>query len=216
MDKENEISPLSSPNNTECTICKKHFKSSRGLSRHKSIVRKYNETPAGQEKIPNFLINKLKENIVYLIHRRLSKNSKNTGLQTVFMACPVELFKVIFKNYIHYYTKKTGALKCVFRDSTGYQELAGVFNNSNWGVKYHTQKQQTYVQLVPSCGYLRENPLIKLRQKKAALTTKKKSRYPYGEVIIEWKQKKDTDAKGNDCQGGFIYIHFFVSKKLFA
>ena len=119
-------------NNTECTICKKHFKSSRGLSQHKAIVRKYNETPAGQEKIPNFLINKFKENIVYLIHRRLCKNSKNTGLQTVFMACPVELFKVIFKNYIHYYTKRTGALKCVFRDFTGYQELAGVFNNSNW------------------------------------------------------------------------------------
>ena len=83
MDKENEISPPSSPNNTECTICKKHFKSNCGLSRHKSIVRKYNETPASQEKIPNFLINKFKENIVYLIHRRLSKNSKNTGLQTV-------------------------------------------------------------------------------------------------------------------------------------
>ncbi|PKY50957.1 hypothetical protein RhiirA4_467740 [Rhizophagus irregularis] len=108
MNKENEIPP-SLPfiviNNTECII------------------------PVGQEKIPGFLINKFKENIIYLIHRCLGK--KNTGLQTVSIDCPVDLFKEIFKNYIHYYTKRTGALKCVFRGSTGYQELSSIFNDPN-------------------------------------------------------------------------------------
>ncbi|PKC55998.1 hypothetical protein RhiirA1_474686 [Rhizophagus irregularis] len=177
MNKENEIPPLPFIiiNNTECIICKKIFKSSRGLFQHKNIIRKYNKIPAGQEKIPSFLINKFKENIVYLIHRRLGK--KNTGLQTVSMDCPVDLFKEIFKNYIHYYTKRTGALKCVFCGSTGYQELS------------------------------KENPLNKLQLKKAI----KNPKYSYGELIVEWKQKKDIDAKQNVRNGGFVYIHFFVS-----
>ncbi|CAB5311043.1 unnamed protein product [Rhizophagus irregularis] len=95
MNNEDEIPPLPFIiiNNTECIVCKKSFKSSRGLFQHKNIIRKYNEIPARQEKIPSFLINKFKENIVYLIHRRLGK--KNTGLQTVSMDCPVDLFKEI-------------------------------------------------------------------------------------------------------------------------
>jgi hypothetical protein len=210
MNKENEIPPLPFIviNNTECIVCKKKFKSSRGFFQHKSIIRKFNEIPAGQEKIPSFLINKFKENIVYLIHRRLGK--KNTSLQMVSMDCPVDLFKEIFKNYIHYYTKRTGSLKCVFRGSTGYQELSSIFNNSNWGVKYHQQNQQTFIQL--NSQNQEENPLNKLRLKKAT----KNPKYSYGEVIVEWKQKKDIDAKKNVCNGGFVYIHFFVSRGLFV
>ena len=143
MNKENEISlsglePFIFINNTECIICKKHFKFSCSLFRHKSIVRKYSKIPVDQEKIPNFLINKFKENIVYLIHRRLNK--KNNGLQTVFLACPVELFKNIFKNHIHFFTKKTGLLKFIFCGPTAYKKLADILNNSNWRVKHHPQK----------------------------------------------------------------------------
>ncbi|GBB84591.1 hypothetical protein RclHR1_11160007 [Rhizophagus clarus] len=203
--------PLVVIDNTKCRVCEKHFNSSRGLTRHMNMIRKYNEIPKGQEKIPEFLINKFKEDIVYLIHQRLGKNSRNTGLQSISMACPVSLYKVIFRSYIHYHTKKTGAFKCIFRGTTGYQELTSIFNNPNWGVKCHTQKQQTYVQLGPLCSKLQENPLLKLR-KQLALNTRKNSRrskYPYGEVIIEWKRKTDIDAKGNVCCGGFLYIHFF-------
>ncbi len=222
MNKENEVKastsilpnipplPFIFINNTECIVCKKRFKSSRGLFQHKSIIRKYNEIPARQKEIPNSLINNFKESIIYLIHRHLGKNSKNNGLQTVSVACPKDLFKVIFKNYIHYYTKKTGALKCVFRGPAGYQELACIFNYNNWGIKHHSQGQQTYIQMTPCC---KENPLIKLRQKKAI---KKNSRYSHGDVVIEWKQKKDIDDKENICYGGFAYIHFFVARKLFV
>ncbi|GES88524.1 hypothetical protein GLOIN_2v1783866 [Rhizophagus clarus] len=81
MNKERELPPLPFIiiNNTECFVCKKNFKSIRGFFQHKSIIRKYNKIPEGQEKIPSFLINKFKETIVYLIHRRLGK--KNTGYQ---------------------------------------------------------------------------------------------------------------------------------------
>lgn len=213
-------SPLIIINNNQCTICKKYFKSSRGFSRHMSIIQKYNEIPFDQEKVPDFLINKFKEDIIYLIHTRLSKNSKNTSLQVISMACPVSLYKLIFKGYIHYYKKRTGTLRCIFRGPAGYQELTSIFNNPNWGVKYYPHNQQTFVQLSSSSySQLQENPLFKLRQQKSAIATKKnfhKSRYPYGEVVIEWKQKKDIDAKGNVCQGGFIYIHFFVSRKMFV
>ncbi|GES86599.1 hypothetical protein GLOIN_2v1809092 [Rhizophagus clarus] len=210
MNKERELPPLPFIiiNNTECFVCKKNFKSIRGFFQHKSIIRKYNKIPEGQEKIPSFLINKFKETIVYLIHRRLGK--KNTGLQTVSIDCPVDLFKKIFENYIHYYTKKTGALKCVFRGSTGYQELSSILNNPNWGVKYHQQNQKTFVQL--SNQNQEENPPNKLRLKKAT----KNPKYSYGEVIIKWKGKKDIDAKKNVCNGGFVYIHFFVSRGLFV
>ncbi|RGB23310.1 hypothetical protein C1646_728785, partial [Rhizophagus diaphanus] len=185
MNKEDEIPPLPFIiiNNTECIVCKKSFKSSRGFFQHKNIIRKYNEIPARQEKIPSFLINKFKGNIIYLIYRRLEK--KNTGLQTVSMDCPVDLFKEIFKNYIYYYTKRTGALKCIFHRSTGYQELSNIFDDSNWGVKYYQQNQKTFVQL--SSQNQEESPLSKLRLKKAI----KNPKYSYGEFIVKWKQKKD-------------------------
>ncbi|RGB28241.1 hypothetical protein C1646_768093 [Rhizophagus diaphanus] len=128
---------------------------------------------------------------------------------TVSMNCPVGLFKEIFKNYIHYYTKKTGVLKCVFRGSTGYQELSSIFDDSNWGVKYYQQNQKTFVQL--DSQKQEENPLNKIRLKKA----KKNPKYSYGELIVEWKEKKDIDAKKNVRIGGFVYIHFFVSRGLF-
>ena len=73
-------SPLPITNEFKCTVCKKQFKSKHGLSHHKSIVRKYNETPE-QEKIPDFLTDKFKEDIVYLIYQHLNKSSKNVGLQ---------------------------------------------------------------------------------------------------------------------------------------
>jgi len=182
------LSPLPITNDFKCTVCKKQFKSKRGLSHHKSIVRKFNET-SEQEKI-----------------------------QVVSMACPRSLFQEIFKNHIHYSIKRTGALKCIFRDSTGYQELADILKNTNWGVKKYLQGQQTYVQLSSHNQLREENPLIKLRQQKAILMNirSRKPRYSYGEVTVEWKQKKDIDAEGNVCQGGFMILHFFVSKKMFC
>ncbi|GBB89335.1 hypothetical protein RclHR1_01600007 [Rhizophagus clarus] len=139
MDATPPPSPLPITNEFKCMVCEKQFKSKRGLSRHKSIICKYNETTE-QEKIPDFLTDKFKEDIVYLIHKHLNKSLKNVGLQVVSMACPRSLFQEIFKNYIHYSIKQTGVLKCIFRGSTGYQELANILKNENWGVKHFLQR----------------------------------------------------------------------------
>ena len=80
MDTTHPPSPLPITNEFKCTICEKQFKSKCGLSHHKSIVRKYNETHE-QDKIPVFLADKFKESIVYLIHQNLGKSSKNVGLK---------------------------------------------------------------------------------------------------------------------------------------
>ena len=138
MDMTPPPSPLPITNEFKCTVCKKQFKSKRDLFHHKSIVLKYNKT-LEQEKIPDFLTDKFKEDIVYLIHRHLNKNSKNVGLQVVSMACPRSLFQKIFKYYIHFSIKRTGALKCIFCGSTGYQELADILKSANWRVKHYLQ-----------------------------------------------------------------------------
>ena len=92
------LTPLPTTNEFKCVVCEKQFTSSRSLSRHKNTIQKYNEIFA-EEKIPDFLVNKFKEDIIYLIHRRLNKNSKNVGLQTISITCPRSLFKAIF-NYL--------------------------------------------------------------------------------------------------------------------
>ena len=76
------------------------------------------------------------------------------------------------------------------------------------GVKYHQQNQKTFIQL--NGQNQEENPLNKLWLKKAT----KNPKYSYGEVIVEWKQKKDIDAKKNVCNGGFVYISFFCIKRI--
>ena len=109
-------------------------------------------------------------------------------------------------------------MKCIFRDSTGYQELSNILKNANWGVKHYLQGQQTYVQLSSHNQLREENPLFKSRQQNAVLMNirSRKPRYSYGEVTVEWKQTKDIDAEGNVCQGGFMIFHFFVSMKMFC
>ncbi|CAG8571909.1 8702_t:CDS:2 [Racocetra fulgida] len=185
----------------KCSLCQKEFKTNRGLSKHNNTIRKLNELSKEQEKIPDLIVTKIKNDIVYLIHRRLDKNSKNTRLQAVSLTFS----------------------KCIFRGSTRYQELSKILNNTNWGIKYYSQNQKTYVQLVSPHNLSQEqHPLIQCAQEKATNITIKnlkkqvrKPNYPCGDVIIEWRKKKECDAKKNICQAGFIYIHFFMAKKYF-
>ncbi|PKY60769.1 hypothetical protein RhiirA4_484870 [Rhizophagus irregularis] len=190
MDATPPPSPLPITNEFKCTVCEKQFKSKRGLSRHKSIVRKYNETPE-QEKIPDFLTDKFSLSYTSAFKQKFKK----CWLTSCFYGLPQK-----------------------FRGSTGYQELASILKNANWGVKHYLQGQQTYVQLSSHNQLREENPLIKLRKQRAALMNihSRKPRYSYGEVTVEWRQKKDTDAEGNVCEGGFMIFHFFVSKKMFC
>ncbi|PKC53198.1 hypothetical protein RhiirA1_479797 [Rhizophagus irregularis] len=42
--------------------------------------------------------------------------------------------------------------------------------------------------------------------------SRRKLRYKRGEVIIEWKPRREKDAKDNKYEGGFLYIHFWIMK----
>ncbi|CAG8473342.1 15718_t:CDS:2 [Racocetra fulgida] len=106
-----------------------------------------------KKKIPDLIVTKIKNNIVYFIHQQLGKNSKNTGLQAVSLTCPE-------------------ISKCIFCESTGYQELSKILNNTNWGIKDHSQNQKTYVQLVSPYNLSQEqHPLIQRTQEKATNIT---------------------------------------------
>jgi hypothetical protein len=59
--------------------------------------------------------------------------------------------------------------------------LTRIFNNPNWGTT-------NVLQMAPLFNQLQEGPLFKLHQQ--VKSNNRRSRYPYGEVIIEWKQKK--------------------------
>ncbi|CAG8767360.1 6948_t:CDS:2, partial [Gigaspora rosea] len=80
----------------------KEFKTNRGFSRHNNTIRKLNKLSVEQKKIPVSIIAKIKGDIVYSIHRRLGKNSKNTGVS-----------------------------RCIFRGSIGYQELSNILNDQH-------------------------------------------------------------------------------------
>lgn len=51
------------------------------------------------------------------------------------------------------------------------------------------------------------NPLDKKRK---LIHSRRKLRYKRGEVIIEWKPRREKDAKDNKYEGGFLYIHFWI------
>jgi len=33
-------------------------------------------------------------------------------------------------------------------------------------------------------------------------------------VIIEWKPKKEKDAEKNEYEGGFLHMHFWITKRM--
>ena len=45
-------------------------------------------------------------------------------------------------------------------------------------------------------------------------TKSKKSlnKYKHGEMVVEWKRRRDKDAMGNICSAGFIYFHFYTKQ----
>ncbi|CAG8768062.1 13664_t:CDS:1, partial [Ambispora leptoticha] len=156
--------------------CQKEFETNCGFSQHNNTIHKLNKLSVEQKKIPVLIIVSIKGDIVYSIHRRLGKNSKNTGLQAVSLTCPESIFQVIFEGYIHCYNKQTGVSRCIFRGSTGYQELSNILNDANWGVKYYSQGQKTYVQLTPHVISQDQHPLIRCVKEAAAIATVKNSK----------------------------------------
>ncbi|GBC48285.2 hypothetical protein GLOIN_2v1847005 [Rhizophagus irregularis DAOM 181602=DAOM 197198] len=63
--------PLSSPTTSftlhECTVCKALYRSKSGLTRHKTIVQKYNTRHEGLYTLPLEAINEFKAQLVHVI-----------------------------------------------------------------------------------------------------------------------------------------------------
>jgi hypothetical protein len=158
-------------------------------------------------KLPRKFINEFKKTLVLLIHRQLPCHFTKTGLKAVAVACTESQFYATFGGHIHHFSNKSRVYKCIFR---GSDTLAQIFNNTNWGKKCYNGNEITSVVTNLDDVGMEENPLDKKR--KFAIHSQKKSRYKRGEVIIEWKPRQEKDAKGNKCEGGFLHIHFWITK----
>ena len=196
-----------------CSTCKKIFKKQSGLSRHLTIVKKYNTSRNDLESLSEINNKKFKSILIYLIHRKLPNGFRKGGRQLVSLACTEHQFFDIFKGHIHYRNNRN-VYRCIFRGTAGYQALSEILNNPLWGRKFYDDEQQTYVVLFDDLPqHLKNNPLAIAAHCAENISTKRrKSKYSPGEVTIEWKIKAEKDAKENYCEAGFIYMHFWVKQ----
>jgi hypothetical protein len=196
----------------QCSICKKIFKSKRGLSQHQAIIRRYNLSHEGFYKLPKKFINEFKKTLVFLVHRQLPCHYTKMGLKAITVACTKSQFFATFNGHIHHYSNKTCIYKCIFGGPDASSKLAQIFNNTNWGTKfYHGNEETSVLTNLDDMNIEEESPLD--RKRKSAVYTQKKSRYKRGEVVIEWKPRQEKDIKGNKCEGGFLYMHFWITKR---
>ncbi|PKY58637.1 hypothetical protein RhiirA4_480720 [Rhizophagus irregularis] len=171
------VAPIQS--SPQCSVCKKIFKSKRGLTHHEAIVRKYNILHNNFYKLPANFINEFKKTLVFLIHCQLPNYFNKMGMKVVTTA---------------YASSK----------------LAQIFDNENWGTRNYQGGEITLVVTNLDDLDIEENPLS---QKRKLIYLRRKSRYKRGEVIIEWKPKRKKDVIGNKYEGGFLYMHFWITKK---
>ncbi|RGB22722.1 hypothetical protein C1646_730034 [Rhizophagus diaphanus] len=100
---------------------------------------------------------------------------------------------------------------CIFGGPDSSSKLAQIFNNVNWGTKYYNESEMISVVINLDDIDMEKNPLD--RKRKYAINSQKKSRYKRGEVVIEWKPRLEKNARGNKCEGGFLHVHFWITKK---
>ena len=154
----------------QCSICKKILKSKRGLAQHEAIIRKYNHN--NFYKLPVKFINEFKKTLVLLIHRQLPNHFNKMGMKVVTIACTEGQFLATFNGYIHNYSSKTQAYKCIFWGPNAKSKLAQIFNNENWGIKFYHGGETTLVVTNLLELDTEENPLS---QKQKLINSQRKS-----------------------------------------
>ncbi|POG63620.1 hypothetical protein GLOIN_2v1783828 [Rhizophagus irregularis DAOM 181602=DAOM 197198] len=188
------VSPPITPTATcdskfECNVCRKVFKSKSGLTRHHNIVKKYNISRSDLDILPENTTRQFKGILVHYIHKKLPSGYKKLGKQTVSIPATESQFYAVFKDHIHYYSARKNIYKCIFHGVSANQILADILEMQEWGLNFMSNV----------------NVLI---------TKQCKSRYERGQLVVEWKQQKNSDFNGNLTQAGHIYFHFFNSQAM--
>lgn len=178
----------------ECEICRAKYKTKRGLTRHQSIVRKYNIRREGLYVLPSEAIGQFKKDLLYIIGSKLKEHFTHSGRQTLSFPCLESLFFGVFEGHIHYFNKN-GSYQCFFHGPNAYTQLATIFNNQNWGRRFFDNDQQTFVLLFDAQAEKNSN-------------CKKKKGFP--QLTVEWKTKYKKDTKNNQTSAGYMYLNFYT------
>ena len=73
------LSPPSTSQYHECTICKASYRTKAGLTRHKTTVRKYNVQREGLYVLPSEAITEFKAYLVHIIQNKLKVHFSGLG-----------------------------------------------------------------------------------------------------------------------------------------
>ncbi|RIB03462.1 hypothetical protein C2G38_2122956 [Gigaspora rosea] len=128
----------------KCEICEMIYKTKRGLMCHQRIVQKYNIRRKGLYTLPS---QAFKADLVHIIGSKLKEHYSWSGKQTITFPCLESLFFGVFKGHIHYFNRRNYSYKCFFHGLDAYSQLASLFKNQNWGRKFFSNDQQTFILL---------------------------------------------------------------------
>ena len=179
--------------------------------------------------MPEKAIKETRQFLVYHIKEKLKQNSKHVGNINIMVSCTESQFFSVFKGHIHNYYPKTGNYKCIFKGVNSYSTLSHVLEDDNWGAKFFSQYQKTFVlsyQPPPDSSdpdplqesYLCQelDPLQEsdpLQSQILMHTTRKKQTRKLKpiQIIVCWKRKTKSDAHNIIYSSGFVFINFTIS-----
>jgi hypothetical protein len=201
----------------ECAICKILYKTKSGLTRHNTIVQKYNLRREGLYALPSEAITEFKTYLVHVIQSKLKGQFSNSGKQSISFPCLESLFFGVFEGYIHYYNYHSGNYKCLFRGPDAYKQIANLLGNSNWGRKFFDNDQQTFVVLFDARAEVEANQEIEVDQSGKRIPKNRLKKFNLPKLTVEWKYKKSKeDAKNYKTSAGYIYLNFNVQQILLS
>ena len=213
---ETNLTPPPSPpvlTSYECKICKASYKSKSGLTRHETIVRKYNARREGLYILPLEAINEFKTQLVHVIQGKLKGHFSQSGKQTISLPCLESLFFGVFEGYIHHYNYQTGSYKCFFQGPDAYTQIANLFDNPNWGRKFFDNNQQTFVVLFDAQAEADANQESLHDQYGSRIPKNRLKKFNLPKLTIEWKYKRGKeDAKRNQTSAGYINLRFYAQQ----
>jgi hypothetical protein len=193
----------------ECKICKASYKSKSGLTRHETIVQKYNTRREGLYILPSEAINEFKAQLVHVIQGKLKGHFSQSGKQSISLPCLESLFFGVFEGHIHHFNYQTGSYKCFFQGPNAYTQIANLFGNPNWGRKFFDNNQQTFVVLFDARAEADANQENIFDQHGRRIPKNRLKKFNLPKLIIEWKYKKGKeDAKKNRTSAGYINLRF--------